>query len=97
MKITFTITHPGEIGAGIRPFTDSATVELLSGHPGGDPGEFEEHLRSALADWFDGATVVLGSPVPEEPGPWDGIDADEFVRQVRDGIYDPNNPPKSQA
>jgi hypothetical protein len=26
-----------------------------------------------------------------EINPWDGIDPDEFVRQVRDGTYDPNN------
>lgn len=55
----FQVEHPGEPGAGIIGFTDTVTVTLDSGNPGGDEGEFEEDIRSYLAEWFDGAGVTL--------------------------------------
>lgn len=30
-----------------------------NGDAGGEPGEFEDHMRQALVDWFDGADVKL--------------------------------------
>ena len=59
MKIQFDIISPGEIAAGIRGFTDLVSVDVDSGNPGGEAGEFEEFIRQALADWYDGARVFL--------------------------------------
>lgn len=54
----YEVVAPGEPGAGIRGFTDTVTVLLESGNPGGDPGDFEGHLRAALKEWYDGAKVT---------------------------------------
>ena len=59
MKIIFDIVHPGEIAAGIRGFTDLVSVDVDSGNPGGEAGEFEERIRQALIEWYDGARVML--------------------------------------
>jgi hypothetical protein len=58
-QVTFKINHPGESGAGIRSFSDTITIEIESGDPGGDVGEFEEHLKQTLIEWYDGAKVEL--------------------------------------
>ncbi len=58
-KLTFIIDHPGEIDAGVWGYTDTVSVEVESGDAGGDAGEFEEHMRESLAEWFDGAKVRL--------------------------------------
>ncbi len=57
-KMKYYIEHPGEMGAGLHPYTESVTVDV--GHDaGGEDGEFEEHMRACLAEWFDGAAVTL--------------------------------------
>jgi len=56
---TFDVYSSGDAAAGLSGYTEKVTVVLDSGSPFGEPGEFEEHLRSSLADWFDGATVSL--------------------------------------
>jgi nitrous oxide reductase accessory protein NosL len=56
-KYVYDIDFSGEMGAGLRAFTDTVTVEVGSGDPGGDEDEFAEHVQNALADWFDGASV----------------------------------------
>ena len=53
----FDIYVPGEYSAGIRGFTDAITVMVDSGDPGGIPGEFEEFIIEALAEWYDGGVV----------------------------------------
>lgn len=58
MKFTFQIEHHGERAAGIHPYTDTLTIELASGEPGGESGEFQEHIRKALLEWYDGAIVM---------------------------------------
>lgn len=59
MKFYYHVDHAGEEGAGIRAYSETVCVELTSGgEPGGDPGEFEEHMKEALSDWFDGAVVT---------------------------------------
>ena len=57
--VIFDIKHPGEIGAGIYSFTDTVTVNIESGNPGGEEGEFEEHIMDVLCDWYDGAYVSI--------------------------------------
>lgn len=52
MKLTFEITFSGETDAGFVPFTDTVTVEVESGNPGGEPGEFTEYMRQSLQDWY---------------------------------------------
>lgn len=56
-RYKFEIEHHGEWDAGIRPYSDTVVIQVVSGDPGGDEGEFEEHMRQALKDWYDGATV----------------------------------------
>lgn len=58
MKLLFYVNHPGEIGAGIYGFTDMIKIEIESGDPGGEEGEFAEFMREYLSEWFDGAKVV---------------------------------------
>lgn len=59
LNIEYRIVRHGERGAGIRPYTQTITVTVKSGDPGGEPEEFAEELQSFLADWFDGAEVEL--------------------------------------
>lgn len=56
----FTIFHPGELAAGIIGFTDTVTVSVESGDPGGYPGEFESFIQDCLREWYDGAKVEKG-------------------------------------
>ena len=58
-KINFFIVYPSELSAGIVGFTDEITIEIDSGDPGGDKGEFEQHMLNALRGWYDGAKVSL--------------------------------------
>ena len=58
----YEIDSPDELDAGLHGFSDEVTVIVDSGEPGGDPtGEdsFEEYMRQALIEWFDGAKVVF--------------------------------------
>jgi hypothetical protein len=57
MKLTFHIEDGGEYGAGILPFTDEVEITIVSGDPGGEPGDFQEFMRQALLEWYDGAGV----------------------------------------
>ena len=57
-SLSFTIRHPGEVGAGLRSFTDEVTVTCKSGQWGGEPGEFEAYIRDCLVQWYDGAAVT---------------------------------------
>jgi len=61
MRLYFDVEHSGELGAGLRPYTDRVVIDVESGDPGGENGEFAEFMREALAEWFDGAGVGLGS------------------------------------
>lgn len=58
----YEIDSPDELDAGLHGFSDEVTVIVDSGEPGGDPtGEdsFEEYMRQALIEWYDGAGVTL--------------------------------------
>ena len=59
---TFDVYHPGERAAGIIGFSDTITITVESGDPGGDDsGEhsFQEFMLTFLREWYDGATVEL--------------------------------------
>jgi hypothetical protein len=56
-RIKFVIDFPQELSAGFCGFTDVVTIAVRSGDPGGEPGEFEQYIRSALSDWYDGANI----------------------------------------
>ena len=55
---SFEIYYQGEIGAGLRSFSDEVSITCKSGQWGGEPGEFEEYMRDCLKEWYDGATVT---------------------------------------
>lgn len=59
MTLTFDVIHPGERGAGIRAYSDTVTVTVDSGDPGGVQDEFTEEMQKFLLQWFDGAAVGL--------------------------------------
>ena len=62
-QFRYEINHPGEYAAGIIGFSDTVTINIGSGDPGGDKtGEdsFQEFMRQALLEWYDGASVDLG-------------------------------------
>lgn len=62
----FEITHPGEMGAGIRPYTESVTV-IVGDDPGGDDNNpFEKFMTESLMQWFDGAFVRCSSMVTSD-------------------------------
>ena len=57
-RIVFEIEGPGELAAGIRPSYDQIAIEVVSGDPGGAPGEFEAHMAQTLREWYDDAKVI---------------------------------------
>jgi hypothetical protein len=59
LTLTFDVEHPGELQAGIRAYSDTVTVTVDSGDPGGSPDEFTEEMQRFLLAWFDGAAVGL--------------------------------------
>lgn len=57
----FEVVFPGEEAAGLRAFTETVKVAVGSGDLGGEDGAFQQHMQSALSEWFDGAGVgVVG-------------------------------------
>lgn len=59
MKLIYHVESSGDWSAGLLQYSDQVTVEIESGDPGGDDGEFAEELRQFLAEWYDGADVWL--------------------------------------
>ena len=56
----YDIYVPSEHGAGIRGYSDTVTITIDSGDPGGDetgPDSFKEFMTASLKEWFDGAHV----------------------------------------
>lgn len=58
----YLVEHGGEPAAAIRPYLDIVEIAVAY-DAGGDPGEFEAHMLSAVEDWFDGASVKRVKPV----------------------------------
>ena len=82
MRFIFDVDFHGEQDAGLNSYTDTIAIDVESASPGGEPGEFAEHMRQALAEWFDGASVQLRS-VKARP---------DFLAQALnegDGVYRP--------
>ena len=57
--VKYDIYMPSELAAGLRGFDDTVTITVDSGDPGRGEGEFEEFMRLALAEWYDGAMVRI--------------------------------------
>jgi hypothetical protein len=53
----YSVTHHGEISAGIIPFSDTIRIIVESGDPGGGDNEFAEFMAYALREWYYGAIV----------------------------------------
>ena len=60
-SLSFEIYFPGEMGAGLWPYSDTVIVECKSGDFGGGSGEFAEYMRECLKEWYDGAGVTLAN------------------------------------
>lgn len=58
--LRFYVSAPSGLAAGLHGFDDTVTLSCVSGQWGGAPGEFEGYMRKCLADWYDGASVMLG-------------------------------------
>jgi len=58
-KIIYDIDCPGDEDAGLRSYTDRITLEIDSGDPGGEEGEFEKFMKDSLKEWYDGANVEV--------------------------------------
>ncbi len=58
-KIVFEIESMDEPAAGITGTYDQVAIEVDSGDPGGEVGEFEEHMKQALSEWYDGAKITI--------------------------------------
>lgn len=52
----FHVEHPGEIGAGIFPYSDEIKVSI-----GNVSEEFLEAMKQFITEWYDGAVVVSHS------------------------------------
>jgi len=66
MKLIYQVYNPGEPGAGLSAYSDTVTVTVESGNPGGEPGEFAELMRQVICDWYDGSRVTLDdTPTPK--------------------------------
>jgi|GEM_PF-7108006 len=78
MTLHYHVNFPDKKAAGIHPSSDEVSITVASGEPGGGQGEFEEHMRGALLDWFDGAGVDRADTPPEE-----GKQDPKLMRYVR--------------
>jgi hypothetical protein len=58
-QLSFDIYFPGEIGAGLRSYSDKVSISCESDQWGGEPNEFCEYIKGCLAEWYDGASVTL--------------------------------------
>jgi hypothetical protein len=55
----YDVCVPSDMPAGLYGLTEKVIIIVKSGDPGGDEGEFEEHMRQALAEWYDTGGVIL--------------------------------------
>jgi len=51
-KLILDVSEPEELEAGLIGMNDVVTVEVESGEPGGEPGEWEEFITDCLAQWY---------------------------------------------
>jgi hypothetical protein len=61
-KVKFSIHSSGDMSAGMYPYDDEITVEVKSGEPGGDPGDFVKFIKESLDDWYqfhDGTKIEI--------------------------------------
>jgi len=58
LRLAFDVHFFGDEDAGMRPFSDYIIVQLESGDPGGEEGEFPSYIKNCLKDWYDGAKVT---------------------------------------
>ena len=56
-RLIFFIDDPGDPLVGINPLSETITITVDSGDPGGNPGEFQEHMREALKEWYPEANL----------------------------------------
>ena len=64
--LIYEIDSPEELAAGIRGFSDRINIIVESGEPGGEDGEFAQHMRQSLIEWYDGASVSDSKEMEEE-------------------------------
>lgn len=59
LTLRYRIYFSGELVASFYPFDDDVVITVGSGEPGGEPGEFAEHMRQCLAEWYETNQVEL--------------------------------------
>lgn len=59
MKLVFYIEVPPEEAAGMIGCNDTVTIQVESGNPGGEDGEFTEYMKDVLKEWYDTPRVIL--------------------------------------
>lgn len=59
MTITYRVHVPSDKAAGIQGVDDTITIFIASGDPGGQKGEFIEHMCKALSEWYEGGVVSV--------------------------------------
>ncbi len=55
--VRYHVDFPGDPSAGLRSYNNEVAIFTID-DPGGEKGEFEEYMRGALQEWFDGAKVL---------------------------------------
>jgi len=55
----FEVKENHDPDAGITFYGDSVSVTIHSGNPGGEERDFVEHIRQALAEWYDAPVVAM--------------------------------------
>lgn len=61
VSLTFEVEVKGDVSAGIQPYSRRVKVSV-DGDCGGLDGEFAEHMRASLCEWFDTPSVALYKP-----------------------------------
>ena len=64
--VTYKIDVPPDYSAGLHGVSDTVRLIVESGDPGGELGDFADHIMSALVDWYDAGDGVYMLAVAQE-------------------------------
>lgn len=58
-EIVLHVNYAGDRAAGLRSMTDTLRIRCESGEWGGSEGEFQDFIKGAISEWYDGAHVAV--------------------------------------